>query len=528
MGLYIVGMGPGKPEGMTAEAQTVLTDCEVIAGYTVYTQLLKERFPEKEYISTPMRQEIIRCRRALEEAVRGRKTALVCSGDAGIYGMAGLVLELAEEMEQAPDIRIIPGVTAASSAAALLGAPLGHDFAVISLSDLLTDQETIKNRLRAAAMADMAVCLYNPSSKKRADYLRMACDIILTYRSPQTVCGYARNIGRDGEETKILTLEELRRAQTDMFTTVCIGSSRTRVIGGRMVTPRGYERRPDGPRMRETDREAGKEPPACLPGTAVRAVIFGGTIEGRLLYERCRELGIPVSVHVATQYGRQALTGDEESLKWQEEKPCSAIHTGRLTAPEMEEAIKSAGAELVFDATHPFAREATANIQSACRALGIPCYRISRRTAPKEDVPEALYFDSIREAVSFLADREGNILAATGSRDLKEYTALEDFRRRLYVRVLPLPGTLEDCIGLGICGRHLAAMQGPFSEEMNYGFLKEFEIRWLVTKQSGSVGGFEEKRGAARRAGTHLLVIRKEEETGISLKEAMEMLEELT
>ena len=194
----------------------------------------------------------------------------------------------------------------------------------------------------------------------------------------------------------------------------------------------------------------------------------------------------------------------------------------------MEEAIKSVGAELVFDATHPFAREATANIQSACRALGIPCYRISRRTAPKEDVPEALYFDSIREAVSFLAGREGNILAATGSRDLKEYTALEDFRRRLYVRVLPLPGTLEDCIGLGICGRHLAAMQGPFSEEMNYGFLKEFEIRWLVTKQSGSVGGFEEKRGAARRAGTHLLVIRKEEETGISLKEAMEMLEELT
>lgn len=527
MSLWIVGIGPGKPEGMTAKALEALTKCEVIAGYTVYVELLRERFPDKEYYSTPMKQEIARCRQALEEALRGRETALVCSGDAGIYGMAGLVFELAQEMETAPDIRIIPGVTAASSAAALLGAPLGHDFAVISLSDLLTDRETIKRRLEAAAMSDMGICLYNPSSKKRADYLQKACDLILRYRSPETICGYARNIGRDGEEARVLTLKELRETQTDMFTTVCIGSSQTRQILGRMVTPRGYQRRPDGPR---TVRAAKDHAVSGGRMPAARVVIFGGTTEGRLLYEKCRELGVPVTVFVATDYGGQLLTDRQRSAEAAIEGGYFRIHTGRLDTSEMEAAIRREGAALVFDATHPFAKEATDNIHRACACLGTACYRVRRALKANDAAAgaEALYFDSIEEAVAFLGGCEGNILAATGSQELKAYTALADFRERLYVRVLPLPETLAACIGMGITGRHLAAMQGPFSEEMNYGFLKEFKIRWMVTKQSGNVGGFAEKCRAAGRAGTRLLIIRKEEETGISLKEAMEMLEVLT
>lgn len=237
--LYVVGMGPGDLRQMTIEARTVLEECQVIAGYTVYVDLLREEFKEKEWIVTGMMQEKERCRMALEAAGSGKTTAMVCSGDAGVYGMAGILLEMGEEFRQV-EIIIIAGVTAALSGAAVLGAPLGHDFAVISLSDLLTPWETIEKRVVCAAMSDFAICIYNPSSKKRRDYLKRACDEILKYQSPDTVCGYVRNIGRAGEYGKILSLKELRTEEVDMFTTVFVGNSQTKVIGNRMVTPRGY------------------------------------------------------------------------------------------------------------------------------------------------------------------------------------------------------------------------------------------------------------------------------------------------
>lgn len=237
--LYVVGIGPGKEKGMTLEAQEVLERCETIAGYTVYTELVKERFPDKKYIETAMRKEVERCKQALLAAAEGSETAMICSGDAGVYGMAGLVLELAEEFPQV-EVVVVPGVSAVLSGGAVLGAPVGHDFAVISLSDLLTPWEVIERRLRCAAMGDMIICLYNPSSHKRRDYLEKACRIVLQEQSPKTVCGYVKQIGREGQEYGLMTLEELERFEADMFTTVFIGSSRTKNIGGRMVTPRGY------------------------------------------------------------------------------------------------------------------------------------------------------------------------------------------------------------------------------------------------------------------------------------------------
>ena len=223
--LFIVGFGAGGENGMTLEARQALEKSDVIAGY-------------KEYFVTPMRKEKERCIWAIETAKQNKTVSLVCSGDSGVYGMASLVLELAkgEDLE----IKIIPGVTAACSGAAVLGAPLSHDFAVISLSDLLTPWELIEKRIQYAAMGDFVICIYNPSSKKRADYLRRASEIVLQYQSPDTVCGYVRNIGRDGEEKRILSLKQLQEAHLDMFTTVYIGNSQTTVMDGRMVTPRGY------------------------------------------------------------------------------------------------------------------------------------------------------------------------------------------------------------------------------------------------------------------------------------------------
>lgn len=238
--LYVVGLGPGGSRWMTWEARAALEQAEVLCGYTVYLDLIRGEFPDKEYFSTPMTQEIERCRAALERARSRpdhrpgvqRRRGGVRHGGAG----AGAGPQFPEV-----EIQVVPGVTAALAGAAVLGAPLMHDFAVLSLSDLLTPWEVIRRRLELAAQGDFVLCLYNPSSRRRRDHLRMACDIVLAHRGPETVCGWVRNAGRAQEEHQVLTLGELREAQVDMFTTVFIGSAATRRIGDRMVTPRGYE-----------------------------------------------------------------------------------------------------------------------------------------------------------------------------------------------------------------------------------------------------------------------------------------------
>lgn len=239
--VYIVGIGSGGTAFMTQQARAALDAADVLCGYTAYIELVKGLYPGKQTVTTPMRRELDRCRAALEMAQSSQTVALICGGDAGIYGMASPLLELAEAFPTV-EVEIIPGVTAALSGAAVLGAPLGHDFCVISLSDLLTPWPVIEKRLRSAAEGDFSICLYNPGSHKRTDSLKKACDILIDAgKSPQTQCGWVRNIGREGQESRTLTLEELRKEIVDMSTTVFIGSGATRLTGGRLVTPRGYD-----------------------------------------------------------------------------------------------------------------------------------------------------------------------------------------------------------------------------------------------------------------------------------------------
>jgi precorrin-3B C17-methyltransferase len=237
--IYIVGMGPGAEELMTVQAIQVLESCDVIVGYPVYLKLLGERFADKTFLSTPMKQEVERCRMCFEEARKGHRVALVCSGDAGIYGLASLMYEISVEYEDC-ELTVIPGITAASSGAAVLGAPLNHDFCVISLSDLLTPWELIERRLTAAAEGDFAIAIYNPSSHKRADYLARACDILLRTLPEDRACGYVENIGREGTKIQVCSLGELHDRQVNMFTTVFVGNSQSRIQDGRLITKRGY------------------------------------------------------------------------------------------------------------------------------------------------------------------------------------------------------------------------------------------------------------------------------------------------
>lgn len=243
--LTLVGMGPGDHDGMTFAADRAIREADVVVGYKRYIQLLKPIYPEKNFLSTGMTREVERCKEALALADAGQTVALVSSGDAGVYAMAGLVYELSVDYPQA-EIEVVSGVTAATSGASLLGAPIGHDFAVISLSDRLTDWELIEKRLDVAASADFIITLYNPSSHGRADHLQKACDILLRHKAPETVCGLASRIGRQGESATVTTLAELRNLDADMFTTVFVGNQDTVVIDGKMVTPRGYRFTTDG------------------------------------------------------------------------------------------------------------------------------------------------------------------------------------------------------------------------------------------------------------------------------------------
>ncbi len=239
--LYAVGFGPGGYEHMTQKAIDVIKEADVITGYTTYVEMMKKFFPDKEYIATAMTKEMDRCRMAVDLADEGKTVAMISSGDSGIYGMAGILLEIKNEKKSDVEIETVPGVTAASAAASVLGAPLMHDFTVISLSDLMTPLNLIMRRVECAGKGDFIVCLYNPKSKKRADYLKRAAEILMVYREEDTPVGVVRNAGREDESSYITTLGQLENAPVDMFSIVIIGNSNTYVKDGKMITPRGYQ-----------------------------------------------------------------------------------------------------------------------------------------------------------------------------------------------------------------------------------------------------------------------------------------------
>ncbi|ENY5686796.1 precorrin-3B C(17)-methyltransferase [Listeria monocytogenes] len=238
--IYVIGIGPGDKRLMTGEALQAIEDAEVIVGYVTYIKLIKELIKDKEVVKTGMRREIDRCQEAVDIALTGKKAAVVSSGDAGIYGMAGLVLELAEKSNPNLEVKVIPGITASIGAAAVLGAPIMHDFCHISLSDLMTPWEVIEKRLTHAAMADFVVCFYNPRSKGRANHLANAFQKMMEYKSGDTVVGIVKDVGRKEERKIITTMRDIDYELVDMTTMVIVGNKETYVKNGKMITPRGY------------------------------------------------------------------------------------------------------------------------------------------------------------------------------------------------------------------------------------------------------------------------------------------------
>jgi len=244
--LFIVGIGPGGHDHITYRAREVIESSDIIVGYTKYIELIGDLVKNKEVMSTPMTREIERCKSAINETIKGKTVSLVCSGDPGIYAMAGLVFEILREgSEDISNIKVsvIPGVPALSAAASLLGAPLMHDFVSISLSDRLTPWKLIERRLHSAAEADFVIVVYNPKSRARGEHLKKAIEIISRYRELSTPVGIVRAATRENEEVMVTRLSDVHYESVDMETILIIGNSETFIWNGFIVTPRGYNKK---------------------------------------------------------------------------------------------------------------------------------------------------------------------------------------------------------------------------------------------------------------------------------------------
>lgn len=285
---------------------------------------------------------------------------------------------------------------------------------------------------------------------------------------------------------------------------------------------------------------------------AGRLVVFGGTTEGRLLARALEAEGIPALISVATEYGRELLAEDlaGNPVESQAEDPAGnlpgssggiQIVWGRLDEDGIRRLLREQETELVVDATHPYAREATAHIEAACRSLGIRLIRCLREpgdagtgdagtgdagTGDAGTGDTAVFFDTMDQAAAWLDGREGNILVTTGAKELSAFSVIREHRRRIYARVLPAEESIARCRSLGYEGRHIIALQGPFSVELNQALLREFDCRYLVTKDGGSAGGFQEKIEAARLTGAAAVVIRRPGEQGLTLESVMEEIKE--
>lgn len=241
--IYVTGLGPGLYEHMTDAARASLEAADVIVGYKTYIKIIEDLIKDKDVRSSGMRRERDRCQECIDLALSGKTVTLVSSGDAGVFGMAGILLELVEKQNADVEVEVIPGISAANAAASTLGAPLMHDYCVISLSDLMTDWEVIKKRIACAGEGDFVIALYNPRSKGRPDNIVVCRDILLKYKDPETPVGIVRNAKRRDESYVITTLKDMCDEEIDMFSMVIIGNSKTYITkdGLRMITPRGYQ-----------------------------------------------------------------------------------------------------------------------------------------------------------------------------------------------------------------------------------------------------------------------------------------------
>jgi len=483
--LNLVSVGPGTSDLIVPRAREALANSDVIVGYELYLRWIKPWLAGKEVHTPPLTQERQRALLAIEKARIGARVALVSSGDIGIYAMAALAFEEMRE-EDTFAVNVVPGITAANACASLLGSPLAHDFATLSLSNLMCPWEWIEQRARHIAAADLACVLYNVQSNARTEGIYRVLDILLEHKSPETACGVIRNAYRPEQSVAIHSLRELPALSFDMLTTIVVGNRFTRRKREWIFTPRGYNKW----------ESAERAPDPRLPSHAVW--LFSGTSDGNALARELVERQKSVVVSTASDYGGEIARAG---------CPGVTVWAGRQGVEARRRALRESHARVIVDATHPFAQQISEQLVGLSQELGIPYLRFER---PSAIGSHALLCDSAAEAAERAIVTGTRIFLTTGSKDLATFLqAPRADRREWFVRITPEPALIRRALDLGVPRDRILAMQGPFSEGFNTALWRDQRIDCVVTKDSGEAGGFPAKARAATALGIPLLVIRR-------------------
>ncbi|MBF0278314.1 MAG: precorrin-3B C(17)-methyltransferase [SAR324 cluster bacterium] len=485
--LYLVSVGPGFSELIPPLAKKAIAESDAIVGYDLYLRWIREWVEAKEIYTLPLTQERERALKSIELVRSGKRVSLISSGDIGVYAMATLAFDLMGENENF-QVEVIPGITAANACASLMGAPLSHDFATLSLSDLLCPWEWIEKRASHIAQADLAVVFYNVQSRARQEGVYQILRIMLKFKLPGTWCGIVRNAYREDQKIQFFTLEELLQQQFDMLTTIIIGNRFTRRRGKFLYTPRGYEGWKDSEKVLEK---------TSLPVNA--CWVFSGTSDGNQLASEIHAQGKKVVLSASSEYGR-ALA--------QKKYPEIAVTGGRKGAERRRQELRESSAASIVDATHPFAEEISKQLIQISKELDIPYLRYERPGLGDNASP---FLCATMESAAELAIQKGNrIFLSTGSKDLETFLrASENQTKHWFVRITPEPSILERAIELGIPRDHICAMQGPFSQAFNEALWRDWQIDCVVTKDSGEAGGYSAKANAARALEIPLITVQR-------------------
>jgi cobalt-factor III methyltransferase len=486
--LNLVSVGPGYSEHLTEAAQMALRQSDLIVSYELYLTWIMFYIAGKEVLTTPRTQERERAEAAVSAAKQGRTVSMVSSGDIGIYAMAALVFELMKE-EDTFAVKVLPGVTAATSCASILGSPLSHDFATLSLSDLLCPFQWIEERARAIASADLCCVLYNVQSERRQDGVYRILDILLSGKSGETICGVVKNAYRPGQKSYIATLAQLKQQKFDMLTTIIVGNRFTQKKRDWIYTPRGYGSWPEA-----SVNELAPPPP---PVNAVW--VFSGTSDGNEAARQIAESGRRIVVSVAGEYG--AVVG-KASL--------AGAHfvSGRLGLEQRKELMKNSSCRAIVDATHPYADKISIQLRDLSEQLNIPYVRLERESKLNEK--DVILCDSAEEAAAKAISIGKRIFLATGSKEIETYLQSPGAENcQWFLRLIPDLEMMARAVNIGIPADHICAMQGPFSQDFNEALWRNWQIDCVISKDSGTAGGAEEKLKASQSLGIPLVVIKR-------------------
>lgn len=485
--LNLVSVGPGFSDLIVPRAEAALKDSDVIVAYELYLRWIEPWIADKEIHTPPLTQERERALLAIEKARSGAKVALISSGDIGIYAMAALAFD---EMREDDDyeVNVIPGITSANACASLLGSPLSHDFATLSLSDLLCPWDWIEQRGRHIAQADLACVLYNVQSAGRQQGVYRILNIMLESKSPKTLCGVIHNAYRPGQKVSIHTLEELPSLQFDMLTTIVIGNRFTQRKRGFIFTPRGYN---------NWDTPAEQPVSAELPQHALW--VFSGTSDGNALANELAGQGYPVVVSAATEYGGEVAV---------QHCPGVTVWAGHQGVEARKQVLSQNQARTIIDATHPYAKLISEQLMGLSKSLNIPYLRFERPST--FEINSGVECASTKQAAEQAVKLGKRIFLTTGSKDLASFLqAPGAAEREWFVRITPEPEFIQRAIDLGIPRSHICAMQGPFSQAFNEALWRDLEIDCVITKDSGDAGGYNAKVAATQALNIPLLVIKR-------------------